>query len=234
MAVDVSGMFGIAEFKGYQFAVMGAQSFASAVNQPIAAICGSAHMLVIAMRDSVVHIYDAGAECLVIMTYLCEVSCCDVSTLFDLIAIGNKRGVVMLCSLAKRKVLLAFEVRDWKPVWVRITRGWGIVLVLAADRFSRRFWIGAHDMEGELINEREVPERVVAVAAFMSGSGFDYLVFADAKGAVFVLDVIRMEVEGPLYQSRDRVVGVRYDCKKKHVVVVSEGGTVTYVQKEFE
>jgi hypothetical protein len=125
-------------------------------------------------------------------------------------------------------------MKDKRPLAVRITRSWGIVVVVAADRYSARYWICAFTLNGEMIRELRVRPRPVALATFVSGSGFDYLAFADATGAVFVVDVVKLSLEKPVHVAQNRVVGLCYDAKKTQLIIVNSLGAVTFVHKEWK
>jgi hypothetical protein len=236
VAVDFGGVLGIAAIPGYDFVLVDRKADRPpfSVSERIIAIAGDRDVLVIAMHDSIVQIYNQDVGCLIMCTYVCAICCIEVSSVFDMIAVGSKEGAVVLCSLSRRSVDVAFEMRDKRPLNVKITGSWGIVVVVAADRYSPKHWICTFTLNGETIKEARAPSRPVALATFVSGSGFDYLAFADANGSVFVVDVVKLSMEKPIHVAQNRVIGLCYDTKKRQLVIVNSLGTITFIQKEWK
>jgi hypothetical protein len=201
-------------------------------NAEIAVVCGAPGLAIIALKNAQILVY-GHAESGLIRTYMCSVTCIAVNPLFDLIVAGNKSGTMLLCSLSKRIAQSAFELNDRRPLLVQITPTWGIIAVVALDKYSSKFFLCSHTLDGELIAESQLNQGFDFMTTFSSTNGLDYLAATDSTGSVFVIDPLRPTVGEPVYKSGSQILGLAFDDKARKIVLVNTAGEIIMMQKHW-
>jgi hypothetical protein len=234
IAVDFGNGFAIAQPRGHELIIAGRELKTYALgNDPIADIATGDGVVVIAMRNTIVHILRDG-ELSSFFTYLCSVSSVDISPGYDTIVVASHEGTVLLCSLVKGSVRSSFEIADKHPVKVKITHAWGLIVLLSVDHFGLTYWISSYTMDGRLLNELQLRHRPPALCVFTSGSGFDYIAYANEKKAIYTIDAIRGKPGAPIGVIREKVILLAYDVKKRLLLAVTAGGTVATITAAWE
>jgi hypothetical protein len=116
----------------------------------------------------------------------------------------------------------------------KLTYSWGIIVVLSIDNFGLGHWISSYNMEGELLNEFQLRQRPTTLNVFTSGSGFDYIAYADEKNAVYVVDAIRGKPEDSVCVISGKVIFMVYDIRRRVLVAVTLYGTVIIINAPWE
>jgi hypothetical protein len=222
LIVDFGHGLGIAQPRGHEVIVLDKDITTHSLgNEPIADIAGSDGILVIAMRNAVVHVLRDGVIS-TFFTYLCSVSSVEVGIGYDAIIVANQEGIILICSIMKESVQSSFEIADRHPLVVKLTHAWGISVILSVDNYGLTYWISSYSQEGELLNEFQIRQQPSTLNVFTSGSGFDYITYADEKNAVYTVDAIGGK--------RDTAI----DLKKRLLVAVTVNGVVTTINAAFE
>jgi hypothetical protein len=234
LVVDCRTGLGIAQPRGHQLVVVDKELVMYSLgNEPIADMAAGDGVLVVAMRNTIVHVLRE-RELSTFFTYLCSVSSVDVVSGFDTIVVASQEGTILLCSLLKGSVRSSFTVPDRQPLAVKLTHAWGIVVVLSVDNFGLTHWISSYTMEGELVNQFQVRQRPSVMSVFTSGSGFDYIAFADERNAVYTADAIRGKPDTSIAVLPRKVSLLAYDVTKRLLVAATLGGSVWTISAAWE
>jgi hypothetical protein len=184
------------------------------------------------MRNSIVYVLRETMTHF--LSYLCSISCIDVNPLFDTVVLASQEGVVLVCSLTKGAVRSSFDVPDKHPMIIKLTKSWGVIVILSADRYRSKYWISSYSNEGELLREIQLSHCPTTLSVFTSGSGFDYIAYANENLAVYVVDAVRGAPDAAVYTAPAKVVSLSYDVRKRLFVVVTAGGAVKTINTAWE
>jgi hypothetical protein len=122
-----------------------------------------------------------------------EIVCIAISQEFHLVVSGSGDGALLFIVPETGVVtrVCAVEPQGAVPKMALITAEWGFVVV-ASEKEGETF-VTVYSVNGELVRNKRVNAPIVAWASWKDNSGFDFLVMADARGAVFVCEVFDLD-----------------------------------------
>jgi hypothetical protein len=208
--------------------------FYSVGNDQITAICGGGSCVILAMKNTIVRVVEAEGRARSIPVYLHSITCVTFNPLFDVVAVGDKWGNVVLCFLSTGEVFQHVKLKRKRIVKVHLTYSWGLLVIEAAGKYGRDHWVYVYTQDGQRLGEWGLSRELAGIASFASGSGFDHLVLADLNGAVFILDPVKLANGRPSSRLNRALVGVGYDAASGAVVTADRTGQVVYIQKQWE
>jgi hypothetical protein len=202
-------------------------------NHQIAAIAKFGHSTALAMKDTIVQIFDNNLIPTTIFTYLSGVTCIDCNPTFDQIAVGDKSGTLAICSVSKRRVTASLQIPDRCTTHVCITESWGLICVAAISRLDSSVWLYTYTVDGEKVAEVLMPRQITALRSFVSTSGFDWIVVADIGGFIFVTDAVKIDVATPAHHVAWPVRAVGFNRAGGEIIIADDGGNIVALQKEW-
>jgi hypothetical protein len=137
-----------------------------------------------------------------VSSYRGRVLCFEASGAFDLISLGVK-NYLELYSLSKGVMLNIIEINGIEPKLIRITPGWGFVLVYGESEVPT---VVILNVNGERIRSVEMPHRFSLFHVFTSRSGFDYAVVCGDDGKMILFEAYYCQSGEQIFASEERIV----------------------------
>jgi hypothetical protein len=158
----------------------------------------SGDWLVTAGRDSMLNVFrkESAAPLYCVPLYHDEITCCEVSAAFGIIASGTRDGFLILSSLAKGSTACVVDLRGCRPYALSVTRGWGFVAVASTklEGGGLQHRIDVYSVNGLVVRQREAPAPIAAWTTWTSDDGFDFLIVAGEQGKMWVGEVWSLEL----------------------------------------
>jgi hypothetical protein len=196
----------------------------------ITTICEGSGSAILAMKDTMVHRFNGHFR--YIFVYLYSITCVNFNPIFDVVAVGDKSGNVVLCYFSNGEVFQSLKLKRKRIVKVHITQSWGIIAIEARGKYEHSSWVCCYTQRGECLGEFQIGRELAGMTLFRSGSGFDYLVMADLNGVIHVADPFKLAGAQPVWRSNRGAVGIAVESGT--IICVDLSGRITYIEREWE
>lgn len=181
-----------------------------------------------------------------ILSFCNSIVCCDVWTPFDTMACGTKDASLMICSLSRgsvtydinmKKVLQEkfneIDLDNFVLKKILITPSWGFILT-CIDAIKKKDGKVVHilslfNINGNLIRTKEIDFVVSSWTSWSCEKGFDYVLFSDDNGKLFMFEAFYLDVSRPFYRCQTQIISVKYIVEEMIVIAVSKDGRVFFV-----
>lgn len=147
-----------------------------------------------------------------------------ISTKFGIIACGLAGG--QFCVYSMHTHLLQFMVKmPAEPSRIIITSGWGFI-ILESNQELFLFTV-----TGKLIRRTPLDFVIETWHTFSCERGFDYIIIADIHGQIRMSEAFYLEFNEISYQSKARVLDMKYIVPIRGIAIISADGYATLVPK---
>jgi hypothetical protein len=165
-----------------------------------------------------------------------EIVCVCLSLHFNVWVCGTSDGAIMVLETRRGIVTRVIPLENKaRPSRVLVTPEWGFIVVYLTDVVAGkvRHSLAVFSINGEAVRTCEIRSGIVAWAAFASEDAFDFIVFADEDGAVFVSEAFYLDVKEYM-RVREQVLSIYYSRRDDMVIVVTKTGKIYFESRRIE
>ena len=163
----------------------------------IAKIAADKNFVISCCNDGTAQIWNFNkftAPLFVVKTYGDEIVSCSIDSSFDLAVIGTESGSIHYISLRHRSISKTITLNEGKDRNViikdiKISPGWGFVLVYSFIKATEKYELSLYSLNGEFIRKCEVAEEILDIALWTDEKGFDYCAFSTIKCKVYSFEL---------------------------------------------
>lgn len=160
-----------------------------------------------------------------------EVIDCSIVDSFHIAAAITRDGCLFCVDTTR--VIVKFSLTVESPRHVVVTPAWGFVVVVSTTPDDTKDSVMVYTCNGEFVTQCRT-SRISMIKAVKDRKGFDYLVWADERGAIRVCEAYHAEKmpECKPVKQLGQLISL-HDVRNKEIVAVTKHGLVAYLPVDF-
>ncbi|OHT07916.1 hypothetical protein TRFO_05026 [Tritrichomonas foetus] len=173
-----------------------------------------------------------------IQSFRNEITCIDICEKFGTIAIGTKDGSIILIDTESMIATICIDISFEVPVFVKITPGWGFILVYSTKEFKGQIisFLSLYDVDGQFIRRKQLDFAISCWETYMSIDGFDYVAAAGKNGIIYLFEAFYLDIgEAGLPRNNSKVKSLMYSPSKGLLFALRKNGSIcVYSENDME
>jgi hypothetical protein len=138
------------------------------------------------------------------------------------------------CALNRGIVNQTVNLGERRPIQIVITDSWGFVLVYFRELIEGvlKHFLTLYTVNGDFIREIELEKGIAVWAVQRDEKGFDWIAMALENGRCYVFEAFWLRMGEPVYEARNRVLGIGFSWATQAVIVVVGNGEAVFLPWE--
>jgi hypothetical protein len=181
--------------------------------------------LVVGDDNSAVTIFRDLVNVATFRLYQSPIAIVAVSATFKIVVAGFQKSII-ICDLLTGQVV-EFVALEFQPKRIVVSPAWGFVVVSGA--FEGRNFVAVYSSSGTFVKKVEIDIEIECWHCCCSRNGFDYLLYANREGDVFVDEVFLFENDiAPVYECKAPLAKLAYSEQGSTGVAIARNGSVFF------
>ncbi|OHT10399.1 hypothetical protein TRFO_20364 [Tritrichomonas foetus] len=192
---------------------------------PIVAICSIGKHIITGDVDGTL----ANDTCTLTTVHKCKIVAICASEMYSTVVSVSIDGLVSLCTANSLSFIRSFKIdipQGFVPCRAAVCKGFGLIVIAATTKDQFKSVISVYSINGEKITTSTVNMNIKQMIAATGINDMDYIVIADEKGRVHLVNAFELKIIKVLYESESPVSALSYFSST--LLIGTEAGNLKY------